>query len=276
LITARALLLLALVAALLTAGFGGVLWVRPRKATAIEILNFGGWISVSAVIGPILSTIDRMAIGAMLGPKAVAVYAIPFGLVRRVELLPMALASAIFPRLVGERDAVVRARIAAKAVAVLSASVTPMIVCGGLLLQPFLAIWIDAEFAREAAPVGALLLAAFWAKSQTIVPYELLTARGRPDLVAKLHLVEVAPYLMVLLAGLHLFGLEGAAVAWSLRALADCALLYRLAEKYAGLASRPRIIAPTLLTAALFAFLYFYQWSRGCAGSWLPRLPQSR
>lgn len=258
LIVARAIALAALVLAVATSEVRLRGRFRPSKALAGELMKFGGWVSVTAIIGPLLTTIDRMAIGAWLGPAAVAVYTIPFGLVRRVEMLPFALASAIFPRLVGERDPIARERLAAKSIAVLAAAVTPMIVCGGLALEPFLALWIDAEFAREAAPVGTILLAAFWAKSQVIPPFELLTARGHPDLVAKLHLAEVGPYLALLAAGIYLFGVEGAAGAWTLRALADCGLLYFLAGKHAGLKARPPVFAPAALIIASIAVIQVF------------------
>lgn len=49
------------------------------------------------------------------------------------------------------------------------------------------------------------------------------------SLVAKCHLGELIPYMLALYAGLHFWGLPGAAAAFGLRAFADCVLLLWLA-----------------------------------------------
>jgi len=59
------------------------------------------------------------------------------------------------------------------------------------------------------------------------VPFAALQAQGRPDLVAKFHLLELLPFIALLWWSLHRFGLLGAAGAWSLRVTADAVLLFR-------------------------------------------------
>jgi len=54
-------------------------------------------------------------------------------------------------------------------------------------------------------------------------------AQGRPDLVAKITLFEVIPYLAVLWILISLFGLRGAAIAWTLRAAVDTLLQIKIA-----------------------------------------------
>ena len=54
-----------------------------------------------------------------------------------------------------------------------------------------------------------------------------LHARARADVPARIHLLEILPYVALLYIGIHYLGLIGAAVAWTLRCLADLILLSR-------------------------------------------------
>lgn len=96
-------------------------------------------------------------------------------------------------------------------------------------MEPFLAWWISREFADQSAQVGQIILLGFWFNSFAKIPHAQLQARARPDLVAKCHLAEVLPYLGLLYIGISVFGLIGAAIAFSLRVVLDTALLAGLA-----------------------------------------------
>jgi hypothetical protein len=52
-----------------------------------------------------------------------------------------------------------------------------------------------------------------------------LQAGGRPDLIAKVHLAEIIPYLALLYFGLLRLGIVGAALAWAIRCAADAVIL---------------------------------------------------
>jgi hypothetical protein len=62
------------------------------------------------------------------------------------------------------------------------------------------------------------------------VPFAMLQSQGKPGMVARLHVYELLPFFAVLWVGLHLFGLIGAALAWSLRVLVDAMFLFRAAD----------------------------------------------
>ena len=67
--------------------------------------------------------------------------------------------------------------------------------------------------------------------SLAMIPYTLLQAIGRPDLTAKLHLVELPVFLLMLWSMIHMFGIEGAAIAWTLRVGFDALLLFAVARR---------------------------------------------
>lgn len=194
------------------------------RVQAQGLLQFGGWITVSSFVGPMMVILDRFVIGAALGAKAVTYYTVPFQLAERSAMLPNALTSALFPRLAAANQAEAR-RLATTAIRSIAAAVTPLMLIGIVLVEPFLEWWLDPEFASRAGLTARILLLGFWVNALARVPYAVLHAAGKPDVVAKCHLVELVPYFLSLYLGLHFFGLPGAATAFGLRALADCALL---------------------------------------------------
>jgi O-antigen/teichoic acid export membrane protein len=95
-----------------------------------------------------------------------------------------------------------------------------------ILSNVFLKLWIGPEFAVAAAPLMRTLLFGTWVNGIAFVPFALLQAQGRPDVVAKFHALEIVPFIAVLWASIALLGLPGAALSWVLRVLVDTTLLY--------------------------------------------------
>ncbi|MFL6846184.1 MAG: flippase [Allosphingosinicella sp.] len=219
----------------------------PSRDQIGPLLRFGGWVSVSSMAGPLLVTSDRLVIGAMLSAAAVAVYAIPYNLVVRLAIIPSSLASAMFPRF-AYADPEERQRLIAAGAAAVAVIVTPAAIIGLGAVRPFFSLWIGETLAAQAAPVAVILIVGAWANGFGQAPFVMMQASGRPQVVSKLLLAEIIPYWAALLGGIHLFGLLGAAAAWSLRAIVDTLLLFVVAEVRW---SRLRFLAvPALLVAA--------------------------
>ncbi len=173
---------------------------RFRKSLAAPLFRYGGWVTVTAVISPILVSVDRLLIGSQIGLSAVAHYTVPYNLV----CVP----------------------IARQAVFGLAAITLPLTVVAVIVMKPFLIMWIGAEFAEVAAPVGEVLLIGLWINSLAWVPVVMLQGQGRPAIVAKLHVLELIPYVAILWIGVAWVGLPGAAWAWALRVAIDALLMF--------------------------------------------------
>ena len=70
---------------------------RPRLATSRlgTLLRYGGWITVTGLVNPFLTVVDRLVIGSVIGARAVTRYTVPYALVSRVQILPTSLARKI-------------------------------------------------------------------------------------------------------------------------------------------------------------------------------------
>jgi O-antigen/teichoic acid export membrane protein len=58
------------------------------------------------------------------------------------------------------------------------------------------------------------------------VAFTLLQSQGRPDVTGKLHAIEVLPFLAILWILTTTFGINGAAIAWSLRCAVDAFAMF--------------------------------------------------
>ena len=88
-----------------------------------------------------------------------------------------------------------------------------------------LSIWISPDFAKESSLVLKIILIGFWVNGLARIPFNMLQASGKPKIVAISHLVQILPYGLFLMVGLNMWGIEGAAFAFSLRVFFDYVLL---------------------------------------------------
>lgn len=222
-------------------------WQRPSRHVLKDLLGYGWWITATNLVSPLLVSADQFLIGAVLGVAAVPHYSIPFTLASKVLIVPGALVRALFPRL--SRASAAEASLQALTVmGVIAWSLVTMCAPGMFLVEIALRLWLGTDFADQATSVARILLFGIWINGISQIPHILLQSQGRPDLPAKLHWIEVVPFIALLWVCIQYFGLIGAAVAWSARVALDCALLVWAAEF--GLAAMRRLLAPFLILAA--------------------------
>ena len=220
---------------------------RPRLETAQRLTGFGVWMSVSFLVGMLLTQWDRFAIGATLGFEAVAAYQVPFLLVSQLLLAPAAIMSAAFPKLAAADEDGAQT-LGDRSFKILSLVVTPTAIIGLLAIGPFLAVWIGKQLPASTLGVAYLLIVGMWANALAQAPAAALVARGRVRLIATIHVAEAVPYVILLYVGLHFAGIWGAAAAWSARSLADAAILF----KVSGIGRhRLKLLVPGLLIGAV-------------------------
>ena len=256
--TSLSALILASLAARLLGGIllaGGV-WLAFLKGQPLafsraemrRLANFGAWIMVTALIGPLMVFADRLMIGAVQNAAAVAAYAIPFQIASRTLIFPLSVTQALFPRFAydGADDSRARARDFAIFGGQLFAPLIIALIC---LASPLLQLWLGGAFDPRSVMVAQIVLAGFWFNAIAQVPYGFIQARGNPRFTAMLHVAELPFYLLLLyILGLQ-YGLSGIAAAFALRCAADCILLCRKA----GAADRDvaaRLAGPGLLVMA--------------------------
>jgi O-antigen/teichoic acid export membrane protein len=189
---------------------------------------FGGWMTVSNVLGPLMVTFDRFLIGSVISIAAVAYYSIPYEVVTKLWLISTALVGVLFP-VFSAASFVDRTRLAylyesgVKYIFVVLLPITLVLV---IFAPEGLAVWLGSDFAHNSASVARLLAVAVLMNCMAHVPFTHLQSVGRPDVTAKFHLMELPVYIVMLFFLARSWGITGVAVAWLLRVMIDTILLF--------------------------------------------------
>jgi O-antigen/teichoic acid export membrane protein len=193
------------------------------------MLGFGAWVTVSNVAGPVLLYIDRIAIGSFVAVAAVAFYAMPYEVVSRLWIIPAALAGVMFPVMAAAKDEQLARlyRVGMKAVLI---AIFPLAIALTALAPVWLEVWLGREYAQNGARVAQVLCIGVAINCLAYVPATIVQARGRADLIAKMHLAELPVYIALLVALIPSWGATGAALASALRCVADAVAVFAMAR----------------------------------------------
>jgi O-antigen/teichoic acid export membrane protein len=223
----------------------------PQWEVLVPLLRLGGWMTASNIASPIMSYLDRFFIGAVLAMTAVAHYVTPYEIVTKVLIVPTAMIAVMFPVFAStyadnpERTSAVYER----ALRILILVSFPLLLTVVLFAREALTLWVGAPFAGESAPVMRWLAVGIFANAVAQAPFALLQGTGRPDLTAKLHLVELPIYVLMLWWLAHTAGIVGVAIAWTVRVVIDTVAMQLMASR--RIPGLGRLVEPTLLIALL-------------------------
>ena len=200
---------------------------------AKSLISFGGWLTVSSVLSPILTQADRFAIASLVSATAVYVYVLPYEMVAQSLIFVSAISSVIFPvlsRMIhnGAKDWVKYFYKWLVTVTIFMAFVCVLI---ALFLPLILKIWIDKDLNQNSVRVGQILCVGVFANSVGSMFYALLHAKGKANITAKIHLVELPIFIFTLVFLIQKFGVVGAAWAWVARMIFDCFALFYASKK---------------------------------------------
>jgi O-antigen/teichoic acid export membrane protein len=213
---------------------------QKSGVSVARLLAFGGWVSVASVVGPVLVYVDRFLMGAWVTMTEVAYYTTPYSVVTRVLIFPAAAAQVLFPAFAATSgvDAERFAVLVDRGVRAICLAVFPLTFLAVLFARPALDLWLGRSFASGSFLVLQVIAFGVFVNSPAVIPGSIITAVGRPDLVAKLYLAEVGPYVVLLWVLARAFGIEGVAAAWAIRCACDAGLLLALASHVAPEARR--------------------------------------
>lgn len=217
-----------------------------------QLVQFGGWMTVTNIVGPALIYIDRFAVGAISGVSAVTFYAIPFELINRLLSVSYAISGVLFPAFT------VRFRHEPKHASLLYRQgltytlivVLPVSIAAIIFAHDALAAWLGADLADHSATVLRWLSVGLVANSLGSIAFAFVQGIGRPDLSAKLHLMELPIYVFVLVVLVSAYGVAGAAFAWMLRTALDASALCFLAARLAPTGVRTAVRAAAIAVVA--------------------------
>jgi len=204
----------------------------PRASALRQLFGYGAWLTVSNVVGPLLLYVDRFAVGALVSVAAVAVYAMPFEVVTRLWIIPAALAGVLFPIIAAAPDAQQARlqRLGIKAILITSFPLTLALV---VFAPQWLWLWLGPKYSVEGARIAQLLAFGVMVNCLAYVPATVIQARGRADLMAKMHLAQVPIFFCLLATLIPTLEAEGAALATALRCVVDAGMVFIMCRSVA-------------------------------------------
>lgn len=199
-----------------------------HRSSVGPLFRFGSWMTVSNLIGPLMVSFDRFLIGSLISVAAVAYYSVPYEMVTRLWLIPAALVGVLFPAFsttfVSDRARLVF--LYESGVKYIYLALFPITLVLIAFAPEALRFWLGADFSRQSAPVAQALGMAVFVNSLSQVPFAHVQGAGRPDITAKLHLIELPIYMVTLFFLARGLGIRGVAFAWFMRVIIDTALLF--------------------------------------------------
>ena len=232
-----------------------------QKTVIGNLLRLGSWMTVTNIIGPLMVYIDRFLIGSFMSMTAVAYYATPYEVVTKLLLIPSAVVSVLFPAFATSfpQEPDRTAMLFRRGIKYVFLALFPLILVIITFAQEGLYLWLGLEFSQNSTIVLKWLAVGILTNGMAQIPFGLIQGIGRPDLTAKLHLVELPFYLITLWWLLSLYGIKGAAFAWVARSAIDalmlCALANRLLKGKQSIVYLLGLTAGTTLVILTFAFL---------------------
>ena len=208
--------------------------VVVKSAQITPLIKFGGWITVSNIVSPIMVNFDRFFIGAMVSVSALAYYSTPWEVVARLLIIPASLASVMFPVFSQQKglESPTVPRLYHKSLNYILMLMFPICLFFAVFAKEVLTLWLGPEFADNSFRVMQVMAIAVLINGLATIPFSLIQAAGRPDITAKFHIAELALYIPLLWLFIKSWGVIGAALAWLVRVAADLSLLEHFARRY--------------------------------------------
>lgn len=202
--------------------------IKFSKKQIHSLIGFGSWMTVSNIINPLLAYLDRFVIGTFSSMTAVTYYVTPYDAVTKLWIIPTAIVNVLFPEFStrhasGNLDTKELLRNSVKYSIILIFPIGIIIIS---LAKPLLNLWLGADFAEKSNLILQILTISVCINSLAYFPFTFIQGIGKPEVTAKIHLLEFPLYLVLLLVLTRKLGIYGASLAWLARGILDNFLLF--------------------------------------------------
>jgi len=204
-----------------------------RRDLGSSLFHFGGWMTVTNIVSPLMVSMDRFLIGAVVSISAVAYYATPWEAVTKLLIVPSAIVGVLFPAFsTGFAQDKTKTRLLfLRGVKYTFLAIFPFLLIVVVFAREGLTLWVGREFAQQGTIVLQWLAIGVFINGIAQVPFALVQGAGRPDFTGKVHLVELPAYAALVWLLVHSRGIEGATLAWTGRLAADAMILFGFAYR---------------------------------------------
>lgn len=200
------------------------------------IFRLSGWMTLSNITVPIIVYLDRILIASLISAAAVAYYATPYEVITKLLIVPSALTAVLFPTFAANyiKDRSATVKLSEKAMKYIGLTLFPIISLVVVFSFDLLNIWLGKDFAKNSYLILQFLSIGILFNSIAYIPFSLIEGIGRPDITAKLQLIELPFYILFMWLAIRNSGIYGAAFVYMLRMFIDCLLMIYFSKKVTG------------------------------------------
>ena len=193
-------------------------WLPRLEIAAIRrAAGFSATMYAIALLAMLLTQIDRLAIGKLLGLEALGYYSVAYTAAMGLSLLQTAINNAALPAFASTHGAGNGAALAGRYERIselMGFVLTPAALTLIFFGHDIFRIWVGAAVADAAYPTLGLLAGGFLLNAAFSSCYIFAVAAGEPLLFLRANLIGLLLFVPALLAGVLLGGIAGAAAAW--------------------------------------------------------------
>jgi len=228
-----------------------------------RLFKFGGFVTISGFVGPILLNIDRIFLTSLRPLASLTYYSVPFSLMDKLSVIRSSFSSVLFPAFSSMeqgRENAAGSELQDRSRAYIFFLYAFFVVFFAISGRSFLSWWIGPDFAARSSLILAVLSLAGMINALAVPSSTALQGFNKPHIPAMFHVIETILYIPCAYFLIYRFGGTGAAFAWLLRVTLDTVLLQQAAARisggsvlswYAGLVKRGSV--PVLAAAAVLS-----------------------
>lgn len=203
---------------------------KVSRKSALDLISYSIWITASNLSSQLISISDRFILSSLLGVATMAYFSVPFDVLLRVLIIPASLVTILFPYF--------SASIGDNAVESNYKKMLTITIFGSLFFfipmsffaREILEIWINTDFAIQAANIFSILAIGFIFVSISHIPLVKLQSAGFTKNVAIMHITQLCLYVPLFYFVVKNFGVLGGASLWCIRSIIDFLILIFLCE----------------------------------------------
>ncbi len=191
------------------------------------LFAFSGWMTLSNIIGPLMVYADRFFIAKSLTAGETAYYTIPFEAVTKLWILPGALAGVLFPAFAQmlQKDQQRLDFVFGQSFKVFALILLPIAIIVGIFSENIMTLWLGLEFASKSYLIFTILTFGVIINCFAQISFALVQGSGATKITAFFHFIELPFYIPVVYFLTSKMGIQGTALAWTIRVAFDFILL---------------------------------------------------
>lgn len=209
---------------------------QPRIDSSLvkPLMRFGGGLVISTLAAMVLLNAEKVLLARFASVVALAHYSIAFSVASLLAIVPAAISQSLLPAFSRMQSSQERERLQQLYARALRGNllwIAPAALLLCAVAKPLFTLWAGPEYSQQSTLPFYILVCGIFFNVLATVPYTLLIAYGRSDLIARVHLLELLPYITCAFILTYSFGAAGAAIAYSARLIVD-AMLFFFAAKH--------------------------------------------